>query len=196
MTKPGSLKSSAQQQQRQTRKTRSKQALCEALLALIEEKPFDKITVREITSKADVGYATFFRHFTDKDALLHSLAADEIDKLLDMTLPILFTVDSLASAQALCNYLEKHRALWTALLAGGAAMQLKEEFVSQVQERTDYQSHSHAWLPGDLSVVFSVTATLEILAWWLKQEDPPGAGKIAEILDRLVISPCTEFDDS
>lgn len=178
------------------RRTRTKQALCDALLSLIEQKPFEKITVREITTEADIGYATFFRHYTDKEELLQSLAAEEIDKLLAMTVPIIFTVDSLASAQALCAYLWKHRSLWTVLLTGGAATQLKEEFARQIQEVTAYQTNTHAWLPGDLSIVFAVTATLEILTWWLKQEDPPPAKQIAEILDRLVVSPCTEFADS
>jgi hypothetical protein len=38
-------------------------------------------------------------------------------------------------------------------------------------------------------VVFSVAATIEILAWWLKQNEPPPVKRMAEILDRLVITP-------
>lgn len=178
---------------RKTRNTRSRQALCEALLALLVEKPFEKITVRDITGRADIGYATFFRHYTDKEALLNDLVADEINKLLAMTVPIVFTVDTLASAQALCAYLWQNRKLWTALLTGGAANQLKEEFVNQAQHAAAERAQVHSWLPGDLNVVFAVSATLEILSWWLKQNNPPPVKQIAEVLDRLVISPSTEF---
>lgn len=171
------------------RSTRTRPALYAALLSLLEEKPFEQVTIREITARADIGYATFFRHYPDKDALLHDLAAREINQLLAMTLPILYTVDSHASARALCAYLWEHRALWSALLTGGAAATLKDEFVRQAQQLAAKQPNPQSWLPGDLNVVFSVSATVEILAWWLKQSDPPSIKRMAEILDRLVIVP-------
>jgi AcrR family transcriptional regulator len=174
---------------RETRATRTRPALCAALLSLLEEKPFEQITVREITLRADIGYATFFRHHPDKEALLHDLAAREISQLLAMTLPILYTVDSRASTQALCAYLWEHRKLWSALLTGGAAAALKDEFVRQAQQRAAHSAEPPSWLPGDLNVVFSVSATIEILAWWLKQAAPPSVNRMAEILDLVVVSP-------
>jgi AcrR family transcriptional regulator len=174
---------------RDTRITRSRPALCAALLTLLEAKPFEQITVKEIAARAGVGYATFFRHYPDKDGLLHELAANEISKLLAMTLPILYTIDSRASAQALCAYLWEHRKLWSALLTGGAAATLKAEFVRQAQAKAALEPDRKSWLPGDLTVVFAVAATIEILAWWLKQNNPPTIKKMAEVLDRLVITP-------
>jgi AcrR family transcriptional regulator len=173
---------------REQRATRTRPALCGALLALLEEKSsFEQVTVREITDRADVGYATFFRRYSDKQALLHDVAAGEIRKLLAMALPILHTVDRRASAQALCAYVWGHRKLWSALLTGGAAATLKEEFIREGQRLSTESSQS--WLPGSLGVVFSVSATVEILAWWLKQEKPPSIKRMAEILDVLVARP-------
>jgi AcrR family transcriptional regulator len=179
---------------RETRTTRTRPALLGALLSLLEEKPFEQVTVREITARAGVGYATFFRRYPDKEALLHDLAAREISQLLAMTLPILFTVDSRASVQALCAYLWEHRKLWSALLTGGAAATLKDEFVRQAQQRAAEHPDPQSWLPGDLNVVFSVAATVEILAWWLKQEAPPSVSQMAAILDRLVVTPSLAHD--
>lgn len=170
------------------RRTRTRPALRRALLALLEEKPFEQVTVRDITARAGVGYATFFRHYPDKDVLLHDVAAHEISQLLAMTLPILYTVDARASTQALCAYLWEHRKLWSALLTGGAAATLKEEFVRQAQAAAQ-RSHRHSWLPGDLNIVFAVSATVEILAWWLKQPQPPSISQMAEVLERRVVTP-------
>jgi AcrR family transcriptional regulator len=171
------------------RTSRTQAALRAALLALLEEKPFEQVTVRDITARASVGYATFFRRYPDKEALLHDVAAREIAQLLAMTLPILFTVDSRASTQALCAYLWEHRKLWSALLTGGASATLKQEFVRQAQERAAESPNPDSWLPGDLSVVFSVSATVEILSWWLNQAEPPAVAQMAEILDSLVVTP-------
>ncbi len=48
-----------------------KECMADALLSLMIEKPFNKITVNEITSLAGVGRATWFRNFENKeDALI------------------------------------------------------------------------------------------------------------------------------
>ncbi len=41
-----------------------------ALLELLERQPLEAITIREITDAAGVGYATFYRHYATKAALL------------------------------------------------------------------------------------------------------------------------------
>ena len=176
-------------QAQQQRNTRSRAALCEGLLLSLMEKPFEEITVKDITAKAGVGYATFFRHYPDKEALLHHLSADEIKRLLGMTIPIFLTADSLSSNHALCAYVWEHRELWTGLLTGGAAAILKEEYLRQALALIEDAATPKSWLPGDLAVTFSVNSLLEILTWWLKQTDPPSIKQMAEILNRLTVMP-------
>ena len=55
---------------RRVRRTRG--ILHRALAALIHEKPFDDIAVKEILARADVGRTTFYAHFRDKEELLLS----------------------------------------------------------------------------------------------------------------------------
>ena len=52
-----------------------------------------------------------------------------------------------------------------------------------------FRKFQHTSLSDDLNVVFAVAATIEILAWWLKQSDPPSVSRMAEILDQLVVTP-------
>ncbi len=169
--------------------SRTRNSLCAALLELLEENAFEQITVKEITTRANVGYATFFRRYSDKDELLHDLAADEIHRLLTMALPILYTVDSLASNQALCAYVWEHRKLWKTLLTGGAAATLKEEYLRQALELAWQSPNPDAWLPDDLAVTFAVTAALEVLTWWLKHSDPPSVKEMAKIINHLAVAP-------
>lgn len=171
------------------RVTRTRVALTGALLSLLEEQSLEQITIRDITASAQVGYATFFRHYPDKEALLHDLAAGEISKLLAMTLPIFYTVDSESSTRALCAYVWEHRKLWTGLLTGGAAPTLKQEYLQQALQLLDMPGQSQSWLPGDLAVTYAVTAIVEILAWWLKASEPPAVQEMAEILNRLTVLP-------
>src|SRR5512145_3337249 len=54
------------------RTQRTRQALSHALIALIQEKRYEAITVQDICDRANVGRSTFYAHFRDKDDLLAS----------------------------------------------------------------------------------------------------------------------------
>lgn len=51
---------------------RTRNRLGNALIALIEEKPIDQVTVREVLDRAGIGRSTFYLHYRDKDDLFLS----------------------------------------------------------------------------------------------------------------------------
>jgi AcrR family transcriptional regulator len=55
-----------------SRTERTRDKLGDALIALLQEKPFDDITVQDVLDRAGVGRSTFYAHFKDKDDLLLS----------------------------------------------------------------------------------------------------------------------------
>lgn len=65
------------------RKTRD--ALGDALVTLMQEKPFDSIRVQDVLDRAQVGRSTFYAHYSDKDDLLMS-DADEFFESISMVL--------------------------------------------------------------------------------------------------------------
>lgn len=175
------------------RQVRSRNALTRALLELLEEKPFDQLTIREISARAGTGYATFFRHYPTKEALLSDVASEEIADLLNRTIPVLHDSNSFESTRALCRHVGEHRNLWVALLTGGAAGILREEFIRQARELPRDFAEVKSWLPSDLGVVYGAGATIDLLAWWLSQaDDDYSAEQIATILNRLVIAPLVD----
>lgn len=171
------------------RRQRSRAALTGGLLSLLEEAAFDQITIQDIVQRAGVGYATFFRHFGDKQGLLNSVAAEEIRGLIDLTVPVLASVDARASALALCAYIDARRALWSALLTGGAAAILREEFIRQANRVGGAVEGEDEWPPRDLAVSFAIGGVLDILAWWLRQDVPAPRERVAGLLADLVIAP-------
>lgn len=58
---------------------RTRQALRSALLELIKEKSYDSISVEEITQRANLGRATFYLHYKDKEDLL----VDEFNEIVN-----------------------------------------------------------------------------------------------------------------
>src|SRR5436189_198695 len=55
---------------------RTRQLLQDALLAMVIEKGYDATTVQDIIDRANVGRATFYAHFPDKQTLLTSRLED------------------------------------------------------------------------------------------------------------------------
>ena len=55
---------------------RTRDALGDALVSLMLEKPFDDITIQDVLDRAGVGRSTFYSHFSDKDDLLLSDAEE------------------------------------------------------------------------------------------------------------------------
>jgi AcrR family transcriptional regulator len=58
------------------RARRTRLALHQTLMRLIVERGYEAITVADIAEGANVGRSTFYAHFTDKDDLLRSAAAN------------------------------------------------------------------------------------------------------------------------
>src|ERR1700744_2328881 len=172
-----------------TRMARSRQALRTALFDLLAEKPFDQIAITEITIKAKVGYATFFRHYESKDELLNELAASEIERLFELSIPMFLRSESLNAGHALCSYVFEHRALWRALLTGGAAAILRAEFVRQAQNWARKNSKKKLTVPGGLRFVGTSSSTIDVLGWWLSQQKPLPVEEIVEIINSRIITP-------
>lgn len=170
---------------------RTRSALRTALLLLLADRSFDQITIRDVCARAGAGYATYFRHYPDKHALLNDLATTEVAELLERALPILFSVDSRAACVALCSYVDENRTLWSALLTGGASFTLREEFARQAQQLAKDQpgERSASRVPVELAVAFGVSAVVEVFAFWLQHRDAFTLDQAADILDRLVIAP-------
>src|SRR5678815_5861626 len=60
---------------------RTRDALGDALVALMQEKPFESITVQDVLDRAHVGRSTFYSHYSDKDDLLMSDVDDFYERV-------------------------------------------------------------------------------------------------------------------
>ena len=64
---------------------RTRVALGEALIALLREMPLEKITADDIASRAGMGRATWFRHFSRKEDAVVCVLVDRWRRWADAT---------------------------------------------------------------------------------------------------------------
>jgi AcrR family transcriptional regulator len=172
------------------RVVRTREALQQAMMALLAEQALEAITVRAITARAGVGYATFFRHYPDKEALLGDIVEALTADFLHQVTPLLRQRDRRAAARSLCAYVEARLPLHKALIAGEAGETVRAGLLRRYM---DAVAHARARPPegpmDDLVLFHVVSAILNLLAWWLCNLDEVDAEAMAEIIDRLVLTP-------
>ena len=66
---------------------RTRDALGDALVELMQQKPFDEVTIQDVLDRAGVGRSTFYVHFKDKDDLFMS-DAEEFFEAMSLALVV------------------------------------------------------------------------------------------------------------
>jgi AcrR family transcriptional regulator len=174
---------------RDARAVRTREALRRALLRLLDLKPLEQITIRDICEVAEVGYTTFFRHHSTKESLLNDIAAEQIGQLVGLALPVADSSDARAASVALCSYVDNHRKLWCTLLTGGAAGAMRDEFMRLSRLIAATRARPGTWPPPEIATILVVSSTIELLSWWLRDSKPLTIEQVAEIHERVVLTP-------
>ncbi|WP_372747520.1 TetR/AcrR family transcriptional regulator [Litorivivens sp.] len=168
---------------------RTREALRAAMLELLESQPLEQITIPLLAARAGIGRTTFFRHYPSKDALLDDVATDAIRDLIELTLQGANGNDAELGPLLLCRYVAKHRQLWKALLTGGAAGAVRDEFVRVAREVAAKAPTRSSWVPNEASIVIISSSTIALLTWWLEQDRPISAKRVASIMEQTILAP-------
>ena len=186
-----------EREDRRVRRTR--RLLREALLALILEKGYDKVTVQDVLDRADVGRATFYAHFRDKDDLLVS-DSEELGESLRQHLAVAARADGdgagegFVLARALFEHAAAHRRLYRALVgrrAGAVVVRYaREQFTTLLREHLEEVVTSRRVTPAvpiEVTVQYLASALLGVLTWWLDSDTPYSAEEMGRMFVRLTL---------
>ena len=110
---------------RRTLKTRK--AICDALMGFLTEKELNKVTVQEISDKADINRATFYKHYLDVYDLYDKLEQDILIEwgMLVLKLQELRTEDFF---KKLVEYVDKNRLMFKMVFSEKAPGELRVKF--------------------------------------------------------------------
>jgi AcrR family transcriptional regulator len=118
---------------RRVRRTRA--LLHRALIELMVERAYDRITVRDILARADVGRSTFYAHYRDKDDLLLRSSTDYLRAALAAAEPDADAPDLLAPVRTLFELAAGHPEIYRALLgrkSGTVLLRTTRVMVAQI----------------------------------------------------------------
>jgi AcrR family transcriptional regulator len=118
---------------RRVRRTRA--LLHRALIELMVERAYDRITVRDILARADVGRSTFYAHYRDKDDLLLRSSTDYLRAALAAAETDADAPDLLAPVRTLFELAAGHPEIYRALLgrkSGTVLLRTTRVMVAQI----------------------------------------------------------------
>jgi len=169
---------------------RTRQALRQALMDLVREKGYENVSVEEITQRADLGRATFYLHYHDKEELLldefSEMARERVQALsaipFSQWLPALEDGSLVSENKAappfllIFQHVTENAQLYQILLKNQSSNRIAERIraiVTQsindfVQAKVDSDDPIplFAEIPVDLLAAFFYGALVSSIAWW------------------------------
>ncbi len=178
------------------RERRTRQALAGALIALMQEKPYDAITVQDLIDRADVGRSTFYAHYQDKEDLFATEFQAVLTQLLgEMDDGGLLQGDGekLIPSLRLFRHFEEHQPLYRALVRGRGLDTLyratRGYFVEVVARRIARLAGDGPGtrVPPALVSDYLAGALLNLAQWWFENRMPYPPERMDEIFQGLAM---------
>lgn len=180
------------------RQKKTRALLVSALAQLLEERPFQELSVVDICRRAMVHRTTFYAHFNDKQELLRYLLEGMERECAALCLPE--DPDSspraylLAAAQRFFTFFQERRALYRACLNSGADADahVLEDCAARKLKELLSQPRFRAVTPNvdpQVAAHFYTGAMLSLIRWWLSSDNPPTQEHLLKNLAQFVPIP-------
>lgn len=173
------------------RVTRTKAALTAALFELLGEKDFSKISITELTRRADVDRKTFYLHYQTIDEILEEFYEESLHTLREaIDRESIFRaegIDMVAFFRVLCELANRDMALFRRLAQGGGytyymerVRALLREGIENFYRRQGAHSEAELQLLGE----FYAAAIMRVYLIWLKGEVDMDEAHLAELVGK------------
>lgn len=177
------------------RAERTRELLQAALIELIREQGYERVTIQEIADRAGVGRTTFYLHYADKDDLLMScheaiLSSFQLGTHYSRTREALLAANAQPGLAAAFGHLDAMRSQLAPLFSGKHSALL-------LRRLRDWSAHELeitlrvAFPEGESAVAFDLLAhelagaQISLLQWWLHERRPHTPEQLAESYHRL-----------
>lgn len=184
---------------------RTKQSIRDALIELIEEKGFEAITVKDITTRANINRGTFYAHYLDKfdlmtkceDEILHEMsriAMQNFPSIINSLETNASSVPPLPLTVSLFEFLNENSDIMRALLGpkGDLSFQTKlKEFMWQTLYENNPDSlvkEENLLVPGKFLAAYMGNAKIGVIQEWLNSGRKETPQEMARILTTINVN--------
>lgn len=171
---------------------KSKEAIYNAFIDLLEEKGFDTITVKDVTTRARINRGTFYTYYLDKYDLMEKCELDFIKGLSDLGTSNVSTED-VTPQLLICifEYIKENKRLANLLLNGSGTISFQNKLKQFMEKRLfthDILNPEKFLVPTDMLNAYISAANVGLIQQWLKSNLEKSPEEMAEILRIIIVN--------
>jgi len=178
---------------------RTREAIREALIDLIDEKGFESISIKDITDRANINRGTFYLHYHDKFDLLDQTENEIIERMKEILLSegswgfeeYINSGKPMPVIVSLFNYIKSHARLMRAILGLKANPNFQGRLKKAIESNLNYlgvfanKNQSALLVPGEYLVSYVAAAHMGVVQVWLENNCRETPEEMALILSQL-----------
>lgn len=174
---------------------RSKRMLRQALVELIQEKEFQKITVTDVVKHADINRGTFYAYYRDVYDLLENVENEMIEEFRLIHNENLPSSEHWQSQQLISNlhplleqavgFLEKNRTMICAFLQASTSDNFKDKMIHMIEDFRLSVLHD-TQEKGIFLTRFLAAGAVGVMSKWIMEENRPSKEILIDMLDELL----------
>ncbi|MFC9712465.1 TetR/AcrR family transcriptional regulator [Paenibacillus sp. NPDC056933] len=170
---------------------KTRKAIMEAFVGLLEEKDFEQMTINDIADRANVNRGTIYLHYADKFDLLDQCIETYLQQLVETCLNG-SPASPVTAKDALLRtfrYLEEHAAIYSTLLTKKGIPAFRSKLMTLMVQGVEDQMDACGIQRGmkmEITVQFLASAAVGLLEWWIMHSMPYPAEEMVEQLITLL----------
>jgi AcrR family transcriptional regulator len=175
---------------------RTQQLLQAALVDEVLEKGYEHVSIQDVTTRADVGYRTFFRHYDSLDDLLLRTVESKVEELNQMVgfPPASFSDLTDVSRRAehgevIFQFIQDNQKIFRVVLLERGTRFCLEPIFKQAQHNADSVMAliPEPPIPPEIAANHLVASAISLLTWWLTHDMPYNPSIMGEIFRKLIL---------
>ena len=176
------------------RTIRTRKKLQQALIELLMEQDYESLSIRDITRRAGVGYATFFRHYASKDDLLADAFQDSVAQLEGLLQAMGTSGSPAEEGRVIFEHVAANSELYLVFLRGEGTQGLVDETLREgVKELVMTYAQYTPSIPAAILANHVIASTIALVKWWLHNHMPLSPERMGEIYARMILEPVDQL---
>ncbi len=163
--------------------------LKKAILKILQEKPIDKITIKELCEEADINRGTFYLHYNTPHELLKEIENEFIEENLSFFSPYMQSGYEMSHLESMFACILQNGDICKILMGRNGDPQMKESLRLMMKDGVvdDWQKEFPNYHKADLSYVFDFVfpGAMQLILNWIDDNEGLSTEDLARRLDRL-----------
>lgn len=171
---------------------RSMEWIRSALLYLLKQEKYDRITIKEICKQADLSRQTFYQIFGSKDEVIQyhfSTLFQEFERQSDS-----FQNDTIPHiTQHFFSFFYEHRDFIQILISNHLTFLLEQQFEVYLKKITLFRNINEKELHGDYTTAYVAGALTQVLIHWFQHSFDLSIDELSKLVAETIIGKYVQY---